>query len=139
MTGRGFSRWMGALSALVLLLFWEASLCAQNERVTIEVRSGTLKDVMEAVESQTRYLFAVEGGVNVGKRMSVSLRKVPLSKALDEISEKAALEYSIVGTNILLSAVRDRTISGVVMDREGQGIPAAAVYVKGTQIGTIAD
>ena len=128
------------LSAVVMFL--SASAAAPDVRVTLDENSASLKSVIEKIESQTRYLFAVEESVDVNQTVTVKVDNAPLAAALDQIVSGRNLAYSINGMNIVLSqkvSNRPLAVKGQIKDPSGQPVPGASVFVLGTTVGTVTD
>lgn len=130
------------LCLLAFLFLFPSRANAQDVRVTLDEQNVSLKTVIEKIESQTRYLFAVEEGVNVNSTVSVTVDNVHLRSALDKVAASANLVYSINGMNIILSkkvAAKSSVISGQIKDEAGIAIPGVSVFISGTPIGTVTD
>ncbi len=126
---------LSGLCLLAFLFLFPSGAFAQDVRVTLDEQNASLKTVIEKIESQTRYLFAVEEGVNVSRTVSVKVTNVPLRSALDKVASSADLVYSINGMNIILSkkvADRPSVVKGQVKDEAGLGIPGVSVFISGT-------
>ena len=131
------------LFAISIFLFFSMfSVQAQNTNVTIDVQNVTLEDVMTKLKDQTHYLFANKN-VDIKQSISVDIKNLPLTDALDIIFAPLDVKYIIEGTNIILansviSPLQNKsvTVSGVVLDSKGQSIIGASVVIKGTSIGT---
>lgn len=133
---------LSGLCLLAFLFLFPSGAFAQDVRVTLDEQNASLKTVIEKIESQTRYLFAVEEGVNVSRTVSVKVTNVPLRSALDKVASSADLVYSINGMNIILSkkvAARPSVVKGQVKDEAGLGIPGVSVFISGTPTGTVTD
>lgn len=133
---------LSGLCLLAFLFLFPSGAFAQDVRVTLDEQNASLKTVIEKIESQTRYLFAVEEGVNVSRTVSVKVTNVPLRSALDKVASSADLVYSINGMNIILSkkvAARPSVVKGQVKDEAGLGIPGVSVFISGTSTGTVTD
>ena len=128
------------LGAAVML--FSVNVSAQDARVTLNESNASLKSVIEKIESQTRYLFAVGESVDVNQAVSVNVDKAPLAMALDQIVSGKDLVYSINGMNIVLSkkaAARPMTVTGQIKDPSGLPVPGASVFILGTTLGTVTD
>ena len=71
------------LGAVVMLLSGKAS--AQDVRVTLNESNASLKSVIEKIESQTRYLFAVGESVDVNQTVTVKVDNAALATAMEQI------------------------------------------------------
>ena len=138
---KSFVRRIGLVA--VSLLLSSVGLCAQSALVTLDMQDVRLKDVIESVEGQTRYLFAADAGINLDQRVSVQVKDVSLREVLDQLASQAGLLYSVNGSNILLSQKepqRSRTLTGRVTDEAGEPLVGAGVRVEGQPtIGTVTD
>ncbi len=125
------------------LLLSTVLLHAQTALVNLDMRDARLKDVIESVEGQTRYLFAADAGIDMDQRISIQVKDATLRAALDKLAAQAGLQYSINGSNILLSKKQqpqNRTISGKITDAAGEPLIGAGVFVEGQpSIGTVTD
>ena len=129
----------------VLALAFSLCLHAQNVRVTLDVQDARLKDVIESVEGQTRYLFAADEEVDMNQRVTIHVKDASLQSVLDQLVSQTGLEYAIKGSNIVLSkkAVQQkktRTVTGRITDDAGEPLIGAGIFVEGQpSIGTITD
>lgn len=136
------------LGACVFCSYAESSY-SQNARVSINKNNTQLEEILNEIESQTDYLFIYNSQVNVNRKVSVKAKTKPVSEVLDNLLKNAGIEYEMEGTHIVLSAkasnaevpVRQqaRTITGKVVDNNGDPIIGANVIVKGTTNGTVSD
>ena len=80
-----------------VVMFFSVNASAQEARVTLNESNASLKSVIEKIESQTRYLFAVEESVDVNQTVTVLVDNASLATALDQIVSGHNLAYSING------------------------------------------
>ncbi len=114
---------------------------AQGVRVTLDMDKAQLGQVMSRIEQQTSYLFVYNEGLDLKQAVSVHAKELPLTAVLDQMLENTSIAYKISGTNIVLSPKQAAdnapvTVSGTVLDAQGQPIIGAAVIVKDTTLGT---
>ena len=120
---------------------------SQNARVSIHKNNAHLDDILNAIESQTDYLFIYNNQVNVNREVTVKAKNKPVAKVLDELFEKTDVTYSLEGTHIILSKKEEQPIvqqekwqiTGVVIDTNGEPVIGANVVEKGTTNGSITD
>lgn len=127
---------------LCLCIFLTVSVSAQNVRVTLKMENAMMETVMDAIEQQTRYLFTVDDGVNLDRRVSVNVKSAPLSVALDQMVRESDMVWSISETNIIISRktpMAARTIKGKVTDQSGLPVPGVSVLIRNTDMGTVTD
>lgn len=122
---------------------------AQSERVT--VAGENLTQVFKEIEKQTNYTFVYRDEIQPNATIKVKAQNRPLSEVLTEILSPMGLTYSL--NNRTITIIRDAslakaggakggketTISGKVLDQEGEPLIGATVLVKGTSIGANTD
>ena len=100
-----------------------------------------MERVIDAIEKQSSYLFAIDANVNISQKVSVSCTDAPVETALTQMVKRTDVAYRIDASNVVLSAVRKevsaqpRFVSGKVLDAQGNPVVGAAVIVKGTTVG----
>ena len=122
---------------------------SQNARVSINKNNTQLEEILNEIESQTDYLFIYNNQVDVNRKVSVKAKTKPVSKVLDNLFKNAGIEYEMEGTHIVLSAKdvdaaaaikqQTQTVTGRIVDNNGEAIIGANVVVKGTTNGTVTD
>ena len=97
--------WKQALSAFLVILCLavpSGKAMAQNPgRITLKM-SGSLEQVLDAVERQSRYLF-LNDQVNLNRTVSVDVKDKSITDALDQILAGTGINYKITETNIIIS------------------------------------
>lgn len=127
---------------LSFCILWSVGVSAQNVRVTMKMENEMMETVMDAIEQQTRYLFTVDDGVNLNRRVSVNVNDAPLNAVLDQMVRGADMVWSVSETNIIISPkvpLKPRRVTGKVTDSAGLPVPGVSVLVKGTRTGTVTD
>lgn len=122
---------------------------SQNARVSINKSNTQLEKILDEIESQTDYLFIYNNQVDVNRKVSVKAKTKPVSEVLDNLFKNAGIEYEMEGTHIVLSAKdadavaavkqQTHTVTGRIVDNNGEAIIGANVVVKGTTNGTVTD
>ena len=136
------ARMAAGIAAFVMLLF-AGPLHAQDAVVTIS-KSGTVKQILHEIESQTDYLFVVNAQVDVKRPVHIDAQKKTIREILDQLFAGRGVGYELKGKNIMLSPIKEKPaaepdrkmISGRVTDVSGTGVAGATVIVKGTPNGT---
>ena len=129
----------------------------QNARVTINKRNTALKEVLNEIESQTDYLFIYNNEVNVTEKVSVKAKQQAVSNVLNSLLREKDVSYSMEGNHIILSTIekitetantsltnsaqqQKKTITGTVVDTNGEPIIGATIVVQGDAIkGAVTD
>lgn len=142
-----------------LLLF--CTFCAfannvnsQAARVTIKKSNVALIEVLNDIEKQTNYLFVYSNDVNVNRRVSVKVNKLPVEMVLDKIFDGDNVHFQVEGSHIILKKKVETSLErvsivqqikqvklqkGKVLDDSGNPVIGASVVEKGTANGTITD
>jgi TonB-linked SusC/RagA family outer membrane protein len=122
---------------------------SQNAKVSLNKQQAHLSEVLEAIESQTDYLFISNRNIDLKQNVSVNVSDVSVREVLETILKNTGLTFKLEGVNIVLSkrdedasaqaAQQDRKITGTVVDQTGYPVIGANVVVKGTTNGTVTD
>lgn len=123
----------------------EAEAQQTQKGITLKMDNARLETVLDAIESQTRYLF-LNDQVDLDRILSVNVVNQQIGPALDQVFKGTQTIYKINGTNIYISnkpqtpaQAVSNTVSGTVLDAKGQPVIGAAVLVKGTSVGASTD
>lgn len=137
------------ITLLVVLLFSCFNLQAQKKgTVTVQVQNASLKDIFDAIEKQSTYRFAYQNELlDNRKDITLSKKNVDVTVVLDIALTGRELTYKVVSPkSIVITKKAQRTdsksvksVSGTVVDVNGEPIIGASVMVKGTTNGTITD
>ena len=121
---------------------------AQEQKVTVELKNATLKQVFKSIEGQTTYRFSYRNTLVDDKNdITISKRQVGVSVVLNEALKGRNLTYTIVSSkSIVISDLKEQSVpsknkrvSGTVKSTNGESIIGANVKVTGTTIGCITD
>lgn len=113
-----------------ILLPFAAHAQKGEKRITIQNKNISLKEAFAQIESQTGYSVAYEQSrLDIEKKISLSLKKATIDKALTQILRTTGHEYKIKGYHILISLPEraskpvgektqklTQTIRGIVID-----------------------
>ncbi|MBX0291933.1 SusC/RagA family TonB-linked outer membrane protein [Hymenobacter sp. HSC-4F20] len=126
--------------------------------VTLHTSRGDFPTALRELERQSQYTFVYGNNQLSGRSApALSLVKVPLQEALQQLLHPIGLDYRIVGQQIILlsrvsppasaasaapgpvPAIVGRSVQGrVVAEGTGLALPGASVQAKGTSRGTVA-
>lgn len=136
---------------LALLCFSLASgYSAFAQKVTINLKNVKLEKVFDAITKQTGLSVAYSRPtVNPDQNVSISATNEELSEVLKRLFAGTNVAFEIGEEKIYLKdvkssskeskPVRTKTVSGVIVDTNGEPVIGASVLVKGTNNGTITD
>ncbi len=141
------------LRQFILLFFFIGNvgmLAAQSQRVTIELKNATLKELFSIVEKQTSYRFAYRNVVlDESNDVSISVKNKSVPEVLDEVFKNKGLDYNIVSDksivvfdkrpNLGKSSREQVTVKGIVYDETEVPVIGANIVVKGANVGTVSN
>lgn len=118
---------------------------SQNAKIKLNFRSGTISEVIEAIENQTQFkVFYKTDQVDVRKLVSVNSQETTLTSLMDQTLEGSNLTYMVMNNLLVITpsqgSVQVQTVTGVVKDAQtGEPLPGVNVIVEGTTIGVVTD
>lgn len=125
----------------------------KSQNVTLSVKEQPVQKVLSEIEKQTGYLFVVNQNVDTKRNVSLNVKSKNVKDVLSSLFAKTSVAYVFDGHNILLSSNKakteeaksgasrgTRTITGTVVDNEGEPLIGANVRVKGNnKVGVVTD
>ena len=129
-------------------LSYAADSYAQKALISIDVHNQRVEDVLREIEEQSDFDFFFNNKhVDLNRRVSVSADKSNIFSVLKEIFSGTNVKYSVLDKKIILSVEAQSpqqeqkiTVSGTILDAQGEPIIGASVLEKGVQgNGTITD
>lgn len=129
---------------LVFALLFSASAYAQQDRISLNLRNATLKQLFTEIERQTDWNFSYRDSEIEGKgAVNIVADRLVLSDVLNAELDRAGLQYTVVGNKIVVTPKQATsetvTVKGRVIDSDGEPIISASALVKGTKTGVITD
>lgn len=118
-----------------------AKLQKEDIRLNLELKNVTLDSALDSIKAQSPFTFIV-GQVDLARKVSISMKNETIGNVCAKLFTPLGIDYKINGHYIYLSnrpKVEPRTVSGTVIDHNGQPIPGASVFVQGTTTGTTTD
>lgn len=124
---------------------------SQVAKVTITAQSTPFGEILSNIEKQTDYYFVYDKrDIDLNRKVSIDAREKTVEEVLSTIFRNTDIVYAMKSNNIILMKNNDRmlaimqqanrkTITGVVLDPQGESIIGANVMEKGTSNGTITD
>lgn len=131
-----------------------ANSYSQNAKVSIQIKNGTLNDVIYSIKAQTDYSFWIDADeVDMDRAVSISVRNKRVKDVLSQVLEAQDLDFTMNGNHIVIMKEKEqsnpivvevqqqqtRRIKGNVKDTKGEPIIGANIIVRGTTNGTISD
>ncbi|MDR0430254.1 MAG: TonB-dependent receptor [Tannerellaceae bacterium] len=133
--------------AFFLLLFFSVYVHTWAQKVTLSRQNVRIIDLFEEVEKQTKTTIGYnESTIDVNRRVSVNLTDESLDQTMAEILKGTNTTYSIQGKQVLIVPVQTqtpqtdkKTVTGTIVDDNGEPVIGANVVEKGTTNGVITD
>lgn len=122
-----------------------ATSYSQTARLTLQVKNGTISEVIKEIEKQSEYTFVYNiNEVDLNKTVSVSAKNKLITEILERLFNDNSLGYKISDRHIALykkNGLQQQSfvVSGVVTDESGVPIIGANVVEKGTTNGIVTD
>ena len=113
----------------------------EDIRLNLELKNVSLDSALDSIKAQSPFTFIV-GQVDLARKVSMSMKNETIGNVCAKLFTPLGIDYKINGHYIYLSnrpKVEPRTVSGTVIDHNGQPIPGASVFVQGTTTGTTTD
>ncbi len=147
------------LSAIMMLFFGltlsAETTEAQKRLENLNVENATILDVFREIESISDYgFFFKDDQMDLEKRYTFSLKNATIEEALAQIFSGKDYTYQIIGENVVVMRndssnpsaktfamlqQQGKTITGKVVDENGESIPGVSIVLKGSTTGTITD
>ncbi len=138
--------------ALLLMACIQVHAEVSAQRVTLSQKNASFQSGLKKIEKQTGYFFWYDDGlIRQAEKVSVDIRNLPLTQALDLYFANQPLTYSIIDKSIVIKARVGNAMSaadvhkavanvnGRVVDSLGSPLSGATVEVKNGQAKTSTD
>lgn len=139
----------GVLTLLLMLGSCVGLYAQQEQRVTLNLKNVSLKEMFRAIEEQSTYRFSYRNNVVDDRAdITVSKKNVAVSTVLTDVLPARGLDYEIVSPKSIVVFQRrastgkrgeKKTVKGVVKDEQGIPVIGASVKESGTSNGTVTD
>ncbi len=137
---------------LVIVLFVSTNLYSQNQRVTISMKDVAIENIVKEIGKQANLNLLYENSkVDLSERKTVDAKNETVTNILNNLFKGSGIRYEIkAGQLILLPAPNQnsrnsaqqpatREVKGTVKDENGEPLPGATIFAKGTTRGTNSD
>ena len=140
LTSQAKSRFMMGLFFLVLCNLFALHATSSQSKVTIKGENIPLKNALALIEQETHVKFLYRQETISDLNVSFDLVNSTVEETLNEVLKGTGNTYKKMENDlIVISPVeifQGITVSGMITDANGEGIPGATVMVKGTMNGT---
>ena len=141
---------MKKLVTIVFLVLTVITAQAQDGlRLTIS-HEGTVKEVLDILcERMEGSLIVRNSDVDLSRKVSIDLKDASAEDILNALFEGSDIKWSLRGKQVQIyrpaaaqagsAAGKERTVSGVLKDVNGEPLVGAAVMLAGTKLATLSD
>ena len=132
---------------------------SQGTKLTLNLRSATIREVCEQIENQSNFIFVFSDNAENAfiKKINISANSENIEEILKEVFSSTGLTYKILDKQVVVyhnnekkteiivepsptpQQEQTKTITGKVTDPQGEPLPGATVMAKGTTIGAMTD
>ena len=142
---------MTKIALLLCMLGVSILLPAQTRTISVRADGQKVSDVLKTIEQQSGYTFFYnDAAFDKNRRISIDARDKDVLAVLEEVFRGTNVKASVIEGNIVLSNIsapdskgqlpqeqQKPLIQGTVFDSDGEPLPGASVFVKGTKNGTV--
>lgn len=119
--------------------------------LSLKLRDAKVQELLDAIEGQSDFKFVYDKSLLAYEgSFTIDEKSIPLQNLLKRIAQESDLRFKQVNTIINVKLVKampkvsqtevaDITVTGTVIDQNGEPVPGATVYIPGTGIGTVTD
>lgn len=140
----------GHILLLFGILFLSCFHSLSAQRISVSFDNLLLEKALQKIEENSNYYFFYQSNtLDPSATVSGTFENATIETIMDDLLNDSNLQYNIEGKHIVISTSIEpgrnesprlpRTISGRIIDEEGNPVPGATVRIKGTNTGTISD
>lgn len=128
---------------------------SQNDKISLDIKNSTIEKVLQTIEEKSNYYFLYSNkSIDVDRTVSVKVESESISSVLDRLFNQNDIKYEVKGSQVILSPKETtentetfiastqqerKTITGTIVDEQGETIIGANIIEKGTTNGTTTD
>ena len=125
------------------------------QHLSLKVTNQSVKDVLHTIEKNTDVRFVYSSRIiDSERKVSLSLNNTTLAQVLNKLLLPLQIKYEVAGSQIVLDLVEPRaevssvieqiipvdiSVSGKVIDENGNALPGVNIVIKDTRTGTSTD
>ncbi|TKG92932.1 SusC/RagA family TonB-linked outer membrane protein [Puteibacter caeruleilacunae] len=143
------------IGILIFTIQVTASVYSQNTKLSLSLKSSSLKEVLNEIESKTDFRFIFQNErLNLDEKIDIKVQDESVEDILRALFKERNINYLITDNNlIIVNPVRKEkenisineagqqvgSVKGNVTDENGDPLPGVSVVVKGTTVGITTD
>ena len=128
---------------------------SQSARISMDMNNSSVEKVLQTIEEKSDFYFLYSNRlIDVDRTVSVRVENAAISSILDYLFSSEDVDYEVKGKQIVLSPrvkansapkpveskqSNRKTITGTIVDANGESIIGANIIEKGTSNGTVTD
>ncbi|MDD4605853.1 MAG: TonB-dependent receptor [Dysgonamonadaceae bacterium] len=128
---------------------------SQSTKISLDMKNSSIEKVLQTIEEKSDYYFLYSNRlINVDRIVSLKVKNAAISSVLDRLFNSYDVEYEVKGSQIILSPKeiseitndllaskqqQGKTITGTIVDAQGEAIIGANIIEAGTTNGTVTD
>lgn len=122
-----------------------AAVYSESNAISIQVENIKLRDLFREIENNSDYAFFFNDEfAELDKSVSLEISNENIEIILDRLLKDTNLDYQLMENNFIVivpreAALQGKTVSGTVIDAEGNPLPGVNVVEQGTTNGVITD
>lgn len=129
---------------LVAALNVSAIVHSQDNKLSIQAESIKLRDLLREIESKSNYAFFFNDQYSdLEQKITLKIQNENIEYVLGTILKNTSLWYKVLNNNFVVigpkESLQEKTVSGKVVDSDGNPLPGVNVVEKGTLNGTATD
>ncbi len=133
------------LSLVLVVLFSLQALAGYSQKYSLECKSMSVETVFEKLENLSGYSFLyLSSDVKKLKKIDYNFKDASLEEIVSYCLKASGLTYEIFNKQVVIKPVSVEkntavTITGRILDENGDPLPGSTVLIKNTHKGTTAD
>ena len=135
---------ISTLLLIVNLLHISAIGYSQGEKLNVQLKNASLKEMFSVIEKQTGYKFLYRDDVLENIEVNIQAKDMTLNEVLHKALERSSNSYLILDNKLIVisskETLQQKKITGTITDGStGEPIVGANIIIEGTTIGTTTD
>lgn len=134
-----------------LLSSMAENIYAQTTKLSFELQSASIKDVLLYIEDHSEFSFMYDNNdVDINRKVSIKVKDETIDTILNQLFDDGQFKTKTIGRHIIIFPKerdsekvfvpqQNKTVTGKVTDAGGDPLPGVTIVVKGTTIGTVTD
>lgn len=131
---------------LLIISFLQVSARGYSQiKISATFKNDHISRVLHYLEKKSGYVFYYNNSeLEDLPQLNFSVKDATVRQVLDSISDKLALKYNIIDSNLIVirkvnASIYLLDVSGTVVDQNGNPLLGVTVKIKGTSSGTVTD